>query len=142
MTCRVVITHWSNGVSDIDLVNGTDRIGVWQSHPSASTEYAREWAEEQASRLGRIIGCPVEGHRKAAPPDGQPARPVPAPHRIAGIAYKILETSPNVTVADICDKAELDPDNPETYLRVRDALDSQPGLARVHSTTGEWWEPR
>lgn len=142
MTCRVVVTHWSNGVSDIDLVNDTDRIGVWQSHPSASPEYARDTAEEQASKIGRIVGCPVEGHRQAAPQEDLPARPVPAPHRIAGIAYKILDNSPKVTVAQICDKAELDPDNPKTYLAVRDALDSQPGLARVHSTTGEWWEPR
>lgn len=67
MTCRVIITHWSNGISDVELVNESDRIGVWQSHPSASPEYARDWAEEQASRLGRIIGCRVEGHRKAAP---------------------------------------------------------------------------
>lgn len=67
MTCRVVITHWSNGVSDVDLVNDTDHIGVWQSHRSMSPEYARDTAEQQATAIARVIGCPVEGHRQAAP---------------------------------------------------------------------------
>lgn len=142
MTCRVVITHWSNGVSDIELVNGTDRIGVWQSHRSMSPGYARDCAEEQATAIGRVIGCPVEGHRRAASQEKREKGPIPAPHRIAGIAYQLLDGSPKVTVSDVCDKVGLDHDNPQTYLRVRDALDSQPGLARVHSTDGEWWEPR
>lgn len=142
MTCRVVITHWTNGVSDVELVNDVGRIGVWQSHPSMSPEYTRDCAEEQASRIGRIIGCPVEGHRKAAQQEKREKGPVPAAHRLAGIAYEILETSPSVTVSDVCDKVGLDVVNGHDYLRIRDALDSQPGLARVHGDSGEWWEPR
>lgn len=142
MTYRVVITHWSNGVSDIELVNGTDHVGVWQSHPSMSPEYARDWAEEQATRLGSIIGCPVEGHRRAASQEKREKGPIPAPYRLVGIAYEILETSPSVTVADVCAELGLDVVNGHDYLRIRDALDSQPGLTRVHGTDSEWWEPR
>lgn len=142
MTCRVVITHWTNGVSDVELVNDVGRIGVWQSHPSMSPEYTRDCAEEQASRIGRIIGCPVEGHRRVALQEKREKGPIPAPHRLAGVAYQLLDDSPKVTVSDVCDKVGLAPDNPQTYLRVRDALDAQPGLSRVNSTTAEWWEPR